>query len=171
MIMNYQNYKILIAFTILIIVISKVQSQNNFVSTGANISGSGGTLSYSLGQLTYSALNGLSGSIYQGVQQPYEIYTVGIEDVKLNISLSIYPNPSTNVVFLQADFTDQVPTATLEITNLLGALVYSEQLALQGTLFQRELSLTEQFTNGVYVAIVRCGSQVAMSKFVVAGKR
>ena len=87
------------------------------------------------------------------------------------INLSIFPNPSANVVFLQADFNDQVPTATLEITNLLGALVYSEQLALQGTLFQRELSLTEQFTNGVYVAIVRCGSQVAMSKFVVAGKR
>jgi hypothetical protein len=86
-------------------------------------------------------------------------------------TLSIYPNPSTNVVFLQADFTDQVPMATLEITNLLGALVYREQIALQGTLFQTELSLTEQFTNGLYVAIVRCGSQVAMSKFVVAGKR
>jgi len=103
MIMNYQNYKILIAFTILIIVISKVQSQNNFVSTGANISGSGGTLSYSLGQLTYSALNGLSGSIYQGVQQPYEIYTVGIEDVKLNISLSIYPNPTYNNLVIRID--------------------------------------------------------------------
>ncbi len=86
-------------------------------------------------------------------------------------ALQIYPNPSAELIHLQADFSGQSSRATLEITNLLGALVYSEELMLQGTLFESTLSLSGQFLNGVYVATVRCGSQVAISKFVVAGKR
>jgi len=127
MIMNYKNYKILIAFTILIIVIPKVQSQNNFVSTGANISGSGGTLSYSLGQLAYSTINGLSGSINQGVQQPYEIYKVGIEDVNLNISLLIYPNPTyENLVIRMEEFESN--NFNYQLVDLHGKLLISNKI-------------------------------------------
>ena len=145
MIMNIKKYKILIAFTILIIVIPKVQSQNNFVSTGANISGSGGILSYSVGQLAYSDLNGLSGGIHQGVQQPYEIYTVGIEDVKLNISLSIYPNPAyDNLVIRMEEFESK--NFNYQLMDFNGKLLISNKILDRQTIIDvRILPLSAYF--------------------------
>jgi len=117
----------LIAFTILILVIPKVQSQSNFVSTGANISGSGGTLSYSVGQLAYKSLNSISGSINQGVQQPYEIYTVGIEDVKLDVSLSVYPNPAFDKLVISMEEVDS-KIFSYQLMDLQGNLLSSNKI-------------------------------------------
>ena len=71
-------------------------AQNAFTSTGGNLSGSGGSVSYSAGQVFNGGQNGSTGSVSTGVQQPYEITVV--TDIKnsggINLGMSAYPNPA-----------------------------------------------------------------------------
>ena len=46
-------------------------AQQNSVSAGGDVSGSGGTVSFSVGQIDYLSITGAGGSVAQGVQQPY----------------------------------------------------------------------------------------------------
>ena len=78
-----------------------LQAQDAVVSTGGDASGSGGTAAYSVGQVIYTTNTSSSGTISEGVQQAYEIYSVGIIETKLNISLLIFPNPTNNKITLQ----------------------------------------------------------------------
>lgn len=86
--------------------LSGVQAQESALATGGNASGGGGSVSYSVGQVVFATNTGTSGSVTQGVQQPYEISVVsGIELVKdINLICMAYPNPATDLL-------------TLEITN------------------------------------------------------
>ena len=73
-----------------------IHAQNAIPATGGNASGSGGTVSYTIGQVGYQALEGTTGSISQGVQQPYEISVVtaigNTEGIVLDYK--VYPNPT-----------------------------------------------------------------------------
>jgi hypothetical protein len=78
-----------------------LHAQQTTLTSGGDASGSGGTSSYSVGQTVYTAHSGNSGSINQGVQQAFEIYTLGVSESHLNISLSVFPNPTTQHVNLE----------------------------------------------------------------------
>ena len=76
-----------------------VYAQQTTTTSGGAASGSGGTVSYTLGQTVYTTEVGTNGnSIAQGVQQPYEISeVVGIPEADgINLSVSAYPNPTTD---------------------------------------------------------------------------
>ena len=85
--------------------LSTVTAQESVNVTGGNASGSGGSASYSVGQVVYQTHTGTNGSVAQGVQQPYEISVVtGLEDAKgINLSVSAYPNPTTDYLTLEVD--------------------------------------------------------------------
>ena len=88
---------------ILLIILSsfKIIAQQAINASGANATGSGGSVSYSVGQVLYTTNSGSNGSSAQGVQQPYEISTTlslpEANDIRL---MSVYPNPTTNRVVL-----------------------------------------------------------------------
>ncbi|MEO6168646.1 MAG: T9SS type A sorting domain-containing protein, partial [Chitinophagales bacterium] len=85
--------------------------------------------------------------------------------------LSIYPNPASNLIHLQAELSGENPVAYLEITNLLGEVVYVEEQSLNGKQFYSEVQLNSRFTNGVYIARVHCGAEVIVSNFIVSGNQ
>lgn len=88
---------ILIVFTL-----SQGFAQETVVSTGKDASGSGGVVSYSIGQVADISGNGYSGSASQGVQQPFEIFILDGSDLLPNVALSyVYPNPTTSFVVLK----------------------------------------------------------------------
>ena len=91
--------KMVILSSLLLLSIGMIglDAQNTIPSSGGNASGSGGTVSYSIGQIVYTTNTGTNGTVAQGTQQPFEISVVtGIEEA-LNITLqcSVYPNPAT----------------------------------------------------------------------------
>jgi hypothetical protein len=51
-------------------------AQKTTSSSGGIITGKGGSISYSVGQVTKFYLNETKGSVAQGVQQPFEIYLI-----------------------------------------------------------------------------------------------
>lgn len=83
----------------------KLSAQQSFNTAGGNATGTGGTVSYSIGQMNYTTNTGTSGSACQGVQQPYEIYMVtSVDEAKdLNINLSAFPNPTFDFLTLKIE--------------------------------------------------------------------
>jgi hypothetical protein len=80
-----------------------IRAQNAIPASGGNASGSGGTVSYSVGQVVYTKYTGTNGSVAQGVQQPYEISVVTeIAEAKdISLEIKVYPNPATDFVKLK----------------------------------------------------------------------
>lgn len=84
--------------------LSKINAQQSTNATGNNASGSGGSVSYSVGQISYSSLNSANGVINEGVQQPYEFLTLGTGAIKgISLSYSVYPNPTNSTINLKVE--------------------------------------------------------------------
>ena len=78
-----------------------LHAQQNFTGAGGEASGLTGTASYSMGQLVYTTNTGTTGTVLQGVQQPYEIYVTSVNDIKdVSLICSTYPNPTSNILTL-----------------------------------------------------------------------
>jgi hypothetical protein len=79
-----------------------IQAQNTIPASGGNATGADGTVSYSIGQVTYNTFSGTNGTGAQGVQQPYEISIVtAIENSdRITLEYKIYPNPTTGLLKL-----------------------------------------------------------------------
>jgi hypothetical protein len=79
--------------------------QESIPATGGNATGSGGTVSYTIGQVVYTTNTGSEGSALQGVQQPYEIsIETAIEQAKdIILVLTTYPNPTTDNLTLKIE--------------------------------------------------------------------
>jgi len=88
--------------------ISSGYAQEATTASGGDASGGGGTVAYSIGQINYTYVTGSNGNVSEGVEQPYEIYLVGISETELNIQLSVFPNPTTEKLTLQlGDYNNQ----------------------------------------------------------------
>ena len=84
------------------------QAQQATISSGGDALGSGGTASYSVGQVVYTTNSGSNGSVSQGVQQVYGIFALGIKETALNSSISVFPNPTSDNLTLQiSDFKNE----------------------------------------------------------------
>jgi hypothetical protein len=83
--------------------VTMLQAQNAIPATGGNATGSGGSVSYTIGQVVYTTNSGTNGSAVQGVQQPYEISIVtGIEEAKdISLEIVVYPNPAEDFIKLK----------------------------------------------------------------------
>ncbi len=108
------------------------QAQEAVNSSGGDATGSGGTVAYSVGQVVYTANNGSSGSVAQGVQHAYEIFPVDNMETAMNISLTAYPNPTTENLILQiSDFKNE--TFWYQLIDLQGKLISNGQVTAKQT--------------------------------------
>jgi hypothetical protein len=82
--------------------ITGLHAQSTIPVSGGNATGSGGSVSYSVGQIVYTTNSGTNGAIAQGVQQPYEISVVTeIKNTEeINLVYIVYPNPTRGQVKL-----------------------------------------------------------------------
>jgi len=100
MIMKTNQIKLLIT-VFLCLGLMQARAQKDVMAAGGNATGSGGSASYSVGQVVYTTATGTNGSANQGVQQPYEIFIVGVdENPGINLQLRVYPNPTSIQVTL-----------------------------------------------------------------------
>ena len=108
------------------------QAQESANASGGDATGSGGTIAYSIGQVVYTTYTGSSGSVAQGVQQAYEIFTVDIEETTLSISLIAFPNPTSDNLTLQiSDFNKE--KLTYQFYDIGGKLLSNGQVTGQQT--------------------------------------
>jgi hypothetical protein len=98
-------------------------SQENLVFTGGNAIGSGGSVSYSYGQVFYETVTGTNGELTQGVQQAIEIYSLSTPNNSININLALYPNPAISQVTLDLNLSQFQEETKFEIFDLNGRLI------------------------------------------------
>lgn len=80
-----------------------LQAQEAIPATGGSALGSGGSATYTVGQVVYTTNVGIIGSVAQGVQQSYEtsITTEPVEAIDVILQCTANPNPTTDFVMLQ----------------------------------------------------------------------
>ncbi|OFY67347.1 MAG: hypothetical protein A3H98_05685, partial [Bacteroidetes bacterium RIFCSPLOWO2_02_FULL_36_8] len=80
-------------------------SQETITTTGGNLKGTNGSVSYTVGQVVNQTYSGGNGYIIQGVQQPYEISIVTSQEEAKDIQLkfALYPNLTQDVINLIVD--------------------------------------------------------------------
>ena len=123
-------------------------AQNATVSVGGTATGSGGTLTYTVGQIADQKVDGNGQYIIEGVQQPYEIQTVGVDNYP-NISLNamVYPNPTIGNVSLKITGMDVV--GEVKVYDVNGKYLFSKEI--EGELTDISLSSLAQGTYFVNV--------------------
>ena len=78
-----------------------LHAQQTIPAAGGDATGSGGSASYSVGQIVYTTHTGSNGSISQGVQQSFEIFTLSNASLStVNLIATTYPNPTSDYVVL-----------------------------------------------------------------------
>lgn len=100
-----QKWKVL--FNVLVLGLCPISPL--FSQVAVNASGGGsktidGSIEYSIGNVFYTYVSNNAGSITEGAQHTYDITTVGIQEQGLNISLSVFPNPTTDLLYLSTCF-------------------------------------------------------------------
>lgn len=108
------------------------QAQESTNASGGDATGTGGTASYSVGQVVYTTHTGSTGSVAQGVQHAYEIFTVGIKETELNILLTAFPNPTTDNLTLQiSDYNNE--KLSYQLFDMQGKQLSNGQIVAQQT--------------------------------------
>ena len=122
--MKYRGIYITIAF--LLIALGGLYAQESPTATGGEAMGTGGTASYSIGQVFYTTHLGTNYNVAQGVQQAYEISTtVGINEIAINLELSVYPNPTTNYLTLKVEKPEGL---SYQVYDMQGRLIASNKV-------------------------------------------
>jgi hypothetical protein len=123
---------ILTLFVISLTFTSLLHAQQSINASGSSASGSGGSFTYSVGQVFYTSISDTSGKLSQGVQQAYEIFNVGLLESKLNISLAVFPNPTANNLKLSInDYKNEM--LAYQLFDLQGKLLSSGTITSQQT--------------------------------------
>ena len=107
----------------------RLRAQEALPASGSNATGSGGSVSYTVGQVFYTTQNATNGSITHGVQQPYEISIVnGIEEAQtISLNCSAFPNPTTNYLKLKVE-NNKTENLTYQLYNISGKLLMAKRI-------------------------------------------
>ena len=79
-------------------------AQSAIVPLGGDTQSNTGSVSYTVGQIAVESAANSNGSvtIVEGVQQPYEIMTVGVDEYpQIALNAVVYPNPTENLAQLR----------------------------------------------------------------------
>src|SRR5687768_16691018 len=75
--------------------------QSDFVTSGGDATGSGGSVAYTVGETFYTNSTGETGSISLGVQQPHVVIMIGVDPTTSDITATLFPNPTASEIHLQ----------------------------------------------------------------------
>lgn len=119
-------------------------AQESHTAAGGEATGSSGTVSYSVGQSIYTTNTGISESIAQGVQQPFEISIVtGINETAIDLEIAVFPNPTTNFLTLSIE---EFQGLSFQLIDFQGKLIDSEELKENTSIIK-----TEGLKSGTYI--------------------
>ena len=154
---NMQKQIPLIIF--FIVTAANVFAQSAIVPVGGDTQSGSGGVSYTVGQIALESAANSNGSItiVEGVQQPYEIQTVGVDEYQqIALNAVVYPNPTDNIAQLQLNGFE-IPTDGLR------AILYDGNgKQLQSVTVTDDLTALQigQYATGTYYLELRDGKRV-----------
>lgn len=136
---------------------STLFAQQSMTAAGGNASGTGGSVTYSIGQVFYTSPSGATHNLIQGVQQPYEISVLSADEIKaefVDLAASVYPNPTIDNFTLKVEL-NKLNNASFELYTSGGKLVTSAKIVNEETQL-----ITSEFSASYYILNVYDGTQV-----------
>ncbi len=106
-----------------------LQAQQSANAAGGDATGSGGTVAFSVGQIS-NQTNGSGTTVSTGVQQPYEISIVTSlgENNQLDLEMKVFPNPTTDQVTLEIDdYSSKI--LNYQLIDMNGAVLESKNVS------------------------------------------
>jgi hypothetical protein len=148
--------------TLLFIFLSvNLRAQQGIVASGGDTTGSGGSISFSIGQIDYLAIVGPGGFINEGLQQPFVDIIVGVIDTSRRPPV-IYPNPTTNYVVIKIECGNE-ENITYQIYDVLGNLLVNEKIKCHS---METIVSVEDLPNAVYFMKVFTDTDVKLFKII-----
>ena len=147
----------------LLLSIGGIQAQETLPASGGNASGSGGSVSYTVGQVFYSSNSATNGTVTQGVQQPFEISEItGLEEVQeINLTVSAYPNPTTDYLTLSIDEFD-ISNLSYQLYDMQGKLLQLEKISEN----QTSIVMNNLVPATYFVKVMRGNTEVKTFKII-----
>lgn len=151
-----KNRKIRNLVTMLFVIsAAMVSAQSAIVPVGGDAQSSTGSVSCTVGQVAVQNVqnNGGSISVAEGVQQPYEIQTVGINNhPQIVLNAKVFPNPTDNLFQLQLNGLE-IPQGGMsaKLYDGAGKLLQNIAVTSDETLFQ-----VGHYATGTYLLEVLC---------------
>lgn len=131
-----------------------IQAQNTIPAIGGTATGSGGSVSYTIGQIVFNIFSGSDGTIAQGVQQPYEISIIKENSENTSFEITVYPNPTTGLVTLVIrPFNNE--NLRFQLINFRGIILLDKKVVGEKT----EISI-EKYSPSMYLLKVLTNDQV-----------
>ena len=126
-----------------------ILAQESVNTSGSIATGSGGTASYTVGQVAYISSLGSNGSVSAGVQQAYTITaTTGVDETNFNLEASVYPNPTTDLLVLSVN--ELKEDFKYQVLDMAGKLLINGKL----TNTQTQLDFSSYAAGSYYVNII-----------------
>lgn len=159
-----QKWKVL--FNVLVLGLCSISPL--FSQVAVNASGGGsktidGSIEYSIGNVFYTSVTTNAGSIAEGVQHTYDITTVGIQEQDLNISLSVFPNPTTDLLNLSTCFIAK--GYSFQLIDLLG-----NQLEIQPIESNQSIISMISYNTGTYILNINSEDNKVLKSFKIIKK-
>ena len=118
----------LIFIFLLSFALTETKAQQSTIATGGEASGAGGTVSYSVGQVSYTNITNSNGYINEGVQQPYEFFTVCIStNNNISLAYTAYPNPTVSSINLKVENTS-LENLSYQLYDISGKLLINQKI-------------------------------------------
>ena len=119
----------LCALFLLVLGLVSSQAQQAIPTSGGDATGSGGSSSYSVGQLFYNTLTGTNFSMAEGVQQAYEISVhIGLENtIGIQLSCKVFPNPTSDYLNLKIENYD-ITNLSYQLYDISGKLLANSKI-------------------------------------------
>lgn len=126
--------------------LTQLMAQHAPVSSGSNATGTTGSTSYTIGQVAYTNQTGTNGKVTQGVQQPFEIVTLGADEFpEITLTMTLYPNPTTDKVTLSISDYDS-ENMEYQIFDINGRAIQKHKIS------QKETQITlENLASAIYL--------------------
>ena len=147
--------------------LTTLYAQQTLNATGSTATGTGGSATYSVGQVAYETNTSAEGSVAQGVQHAYEIFEINEGPVQfrdtykgISISVSAKLSPNADLLLLQIPNLG-ASKVTFQLFTLQGKLVQSQDI----TQMQTDIDMS-QLHPAAYFAKIMQGS-VALKTFKI----
>ena len=144
-----------------VLAVMSAQAQSAIVPTGGTASGNGGTVTYTVGQIAVQTNSDGTTSISEGVQQPFEISVVGVDEhPDITLTAKLYPNPTLSTCNLQCESWQKLDEVRIYDAN--GKYLFRKKI--EGSLTEMDFS---SYAPGTYFVNVYSDKQTLKTFKVV----
>ena len=160
-VMRQKTLRIILSLLFFVVSSVTLSAQSDIVPTGGTATGNGGTVTYTVGQIAVQTYSNGTFTISEGVQQPYEIQTIGIDNYPgITLNAMVYPNPTVGNV--QLTINNEQLEGEVKVFDMNGKFLFSKRIERQNI----EIPMSD-LAAGTYFVNVLDGTQVLKTFKVV----